>query len=428
MNKTSIFLILLIFLDAVPCKNLVSFTTTTTIATITSDNENELVDAIAILNKNGGTISISTPIIHIKSTCSLTLSGSIKGGIVGNYIAPGVFPVIDFSNCASNDNRGFKISGSSQFIKYLFIQYASKGIWITGPSNYLEFTISRYNSDSGIFLSDNARLNSFHYCFSYRNGNSRDSCENGDGFTQMPDSNENVFHYCFAWDNYGNGWSLYDKEEDKTALTTILNSASWNNGNPEVFSGKYDYGNRWPLDKNLLTIKNIMDEDPNYESNYKNRKFAISPLGPYTKYFLNTWIPKAKLEGGNGFKIGSKIKQRVDYVKRIINNSLAFDNKYIGFLSDDSETRFAAISNCISFKNNINYQMTNRLLGGNSNWSYDPIKSDQFKQNQAMKTPRNKDSATRSIYYKRDEIINYCRQNYIRDKVNFDNVFKTDFY
>jgi len=428
MNKTSIFLILLIFLDAVPCKNLVSFTTTTTIATITSDNENELVDAIAILNKNGGTISISTPIIHIKSTCSLTLSGSIKGGIVGNYIAPGVFPVIDFSNCASNDNRGFKISGSSQFIKYLFIQYASKGIWITGPSNYLEFTISRYNSDSGIFLSDNARLNSFHYCFSYRNGNSRDSCENGDGFTQMPDSNENVFHYCFAWDNYGNGWSLYDKEEDKTALTTILNSASWNNGNPEVFSGKYDYDNRWPLDKNLLTIKNIMDEDPNYESNYKNRKFAISPLGPYTKYFLNTWIPKAKLEGGNGFKIGSKIKQRVDYVKRIINNSLAFDNKYIGFLSDDSETRFAAISNCISFKNNINYQMTNRLLGGNSNWSYDPIKSDQFKQNQAMKTPRNKDSATRSIYYKRDEIINYCRQNYIRDKVNFDNVFKTDFY
>ena len=428
MNKTSIFLILLIFLDAVPCKNLVSFTTTTTIATITSDNENELVDAIAILNKNGGTISISTPIIHIKSTCSLTLSGSIKGGIVGNYIAPGVFPVIDFSNCASNDNRGFKISGSSQFIKYLLIQYASKGIWITGPSNYLEFTISRYNSDSGIFLSDNARLNSFHYCFSYRNGNSRDSCENGDGFTQMPDSNENVFHYCFAWDNYGNGWSLYDKEEDKTALTTILNSASWNNGNPEVFSGKYDYDNRWPLDKNLLTIKNIMDEDPNYESNYKNRKFAISPLGPYTKYFLNTWIPKAKLEGGNGFKIGSKIKQRVDYVKRIINNSLAFDNKYIGFLSDDSETRFAAISNCISFKNNINYQMTNRLLGGNSNWSYDPIKSDQFKQNQAMKTPRNKDSATRSIYYKRDEIINYCRQNYIRDKVNFDNVFKTDFY
>ena len=349
MNKTSIFLILLIFLDAVPCKNLVSFTTTTTIATITSDNENELVDAIAILNKNGGTISISTPIIHIKSTCSLTLSGSIKGGIVGNYIAPGVFPVIDFSNCASNDNRGFKISGSSQFIKYLLIQYASKGIWITGPSNYLEFTISRYNSDSGIFLSDNARLNSFHYCFSYRNGNSRDSCENGDGFTQMPDSNENVFHYCFAWDNYGNGWSLYDKEEDKTALTTILNSASWNNGNPEVFSGKYDYDNRWPLDKNLLTIKNIMDEDPNYESNYKNRKFAISPLGPYTKYFLNTWIPKAKLEGGNGFKIGSKIKQRVDYVKRIINNSLAFDNKYIGFLSDDSETRFAAISNCISF-------------------------------------------------------------------------------
>jgi len=167
MNKTSIFLILLIFLDAVPCKNLVSFTTTTTIATITSDNENELVDAIAILNKNGGTISISTPIIHIKSTCSLTLSGSIKGGIIGISQAGGARPIIDFLNCASNDNRGFKISGSNQFMKQLIIQYANKGIWITGTYNTIEFIISRYNSDSGFLLSDNAESNYFQYCFSY---------------------------------------------------------------------------------------------------------------------------------------------------------------------------------------------------------------------------------------------------------------------
>ena len=425
MNKTSIFLILLIFLDAVPCKNLVSFSTT--IATITSDNENELVDAITKLNKSGGTISIRTPIIHIKSTCSLTLSGSIEGGIFGNYIAPGVFPIIDFSNCANNDNRGFKISGSNQFIKNLFIQYASKGIWITGRRNRLEYTISRYNSDSGVLISDNARSNNFLYCFSYRNGNTRDSCENGDGFTQMPGSNENVFHYCFAWDNYGNGWSFNDKEEDKNAQTTILYSASWNNGNPEVFSGKYDYDNNFPLDKNLLTIKNIMDEDPNYESNYNNRKFAISPLGPYTKYFLNTWLPKAELEGGNGFKFGSKIKQRVDYVKRIFINSLAFDNKCIGFLSDDSETRMAGVSNCIAFKNNINYQMTNSLNGWYNNWSYDPIKLDQFKQSQALKTPRNKDSATRAIYNVRNKIIDYFRNNCIRENINFDGV-ESKFY
>ena len=183
--------------------------------------------------------------------------------------------------CNTNDNRGFVISSSNQFIKYLIIQYASKGIWSTGPRNYFHFVTTRYNSDSGIFLSDNAINNSFHYCFSYRNGNINGSCENCDGFTQKPGSNENVFHYCFAWDNYGNGWSFYDKEEDKSALITVLNSTSWNNGNPEVFSGKYDYDNHRPLDRNLLSIKKIMDEDPNYESNYKNRKFAISPLGPY---------------------------------------------------------------------------------------------------------------------------------------------------
>ena len=234
-----------------------------------------------------------------------------------------------------------------------------------------------------------------------------------------------MFEYCFAWDNYGNGWSIYDKEEDLTPLTRIYNSASWNNGNPEVFSGKYDYDNNWPLDKNLLTIKNIMDEDPNYESNYKNRKFAISPLGPYTKYFLNTWIPKAELEGGYGFIFGSKIKQKLYELQRFFQRVLDFDNKSIGFLSNDSESRWASFDDCIAFNNYINYQITNDVISWNNNYSYDPIKSDQFKPrlSQKIKTPKDKASATSYVHGIRDKIISNCRYIVISDMDHFDIVY-----
>ncbi len=48
MRKIDIALILMIAFDAVPCKNLASLATT--IATITSDNEKSLLDAITKLN------------------------------------------------------------------------------------------------------------------------------------------------------------------------------------------------------------------------------------------------------------------------------------------------------------------------------------------------------------------------------------------
>ena len=69
MNKKifSIFLLLLITIDSIPCKNLISFATDTTIATITSDSEQDLVNAVAKLNKSGGIIYIDTPVINISS-------------------------------------------------------------------------------------------------------------------------------------------------------------------------------------------------------------------------------------------------------------------------------------------------------------------------------------------------------------------------
>ena len=228
----------MICLDAFPCKNLVSFATT--IATITSDNDKELEDAISKLNKSGGIIYIDTPIIHVSSKSPLKiLSGSIEGGIIDKQQPDGSYPVIEFTHAVSTNSR-LEISCSNQFLKYLIIQNSWKGIWLTGSKNTLEHI---YNFDSGFQISDNAISNTLNYCYSYRNINFPNFGANDSGFFLKPDSSQTVFNYCFSFDNSNKWWDVNDKEGDSSVCVSYLHSACWNNDNPDVFTGKYDYDN-----------------------------------------------------------------------------------------------------------------------------------------------------------------------------------------
>lgn len=47
----------------------------------------------------------------------------------------------------------------------------------------------------------------------------------------------------------------YDHKQYFSSNLTFRHSASWNNGNVDAFSGKYDYDNGKTLDKNMLTIQ-----------------------------------------------------------------------------------------------------------------------------------------------------------------------------
>lgn len=320
MRKIAFVLILMIAFDAVPCKNLASFATT--IATITSDNEKALLDAVAKLNKSGGVIYINTPIVRISSTKTINLSGSIAGGIVGQQQSGGTYPVIDFKNARNNGStaRGFTISGSNQYMKYLIIQNSGdNGIWVSGSKNTLDHIITRYNGDSGIQLSDNAVSNTLNYCYSYRNIDVPTFGANADGFAPKLGASKTVFNYCFAWDNSDDGWDSYDKEGDNSATVSYLHSACWNNGNPQVFTGKYDYDNRWALDKNMRTIQYLMSSDKNFESNFNNRRFAISSNAKINGIKYADWMAKAEGEmNGNGFKFGSKTTQKSASVKELL--------------------------------------------------------------------------------------------------------------
>ena len=426
MNKLlSIALILLISFDSISCKNLASFAST--VATITKDDENALLNAVSKLNKSGGTVYINTPIIRVSTKNTIKLSSNVAGGIVGMKQSNGAYPVIDFKNArnAGSTARGFTISGSNQFMKYLIIQNSGdNGIWINGSKNTLDHIITRYNGDTGIQLSDNAVGNTLNYCYSYRNIDVPTYGANADGFAPKLGASNTVFKYCFAWDNSDDGWDSYDKPGDNSATVSYLHSACWNNGNPDVFTGKYDLKNKAPLDKNLRTIQYLMSSDKNFESNYNKGSVNINN-GKIYGMKATDWLAKAQGEmNGNGFKFGSKTTQQSPSVKRTADYSIAFDHKSKGFDNNNSQKCTGYITNCASFNNNINYQLPYTFAKWSNNWSWNPKKVDQNNQKQSLKTPRDKNNATKQVYAVRDKIVANCKANKFSDSVNFDSVIK----
>ena len=429
MNKKlfSIFFAVLLTIDTVSCKNLASFGDAT-ITTITSDSQSDLKSAISKLNSSGGIIYIDTPKITVSYTSTFNLSGEKSGGIIGKKQSDGTYPVIDFQKARDSGatSRGFTISGKNLYMKYLIIQSAGdNGIWVSGSKNVLDHIITRYNNDSGIQLSDNASYNTLNYCYSYRNIDVKTYGANADGFAPKLGASNNVFKYCFAWDNSDDGWDSYDKEGDESAKVEYLHSACWNNGNPDVFTGKYDYDNGKSLDKNLWTIQQLISSDSSFESNYKNKKFNLSK-GKIAGMSANSWLSKAQGEmNGNGFKFGSKTTAQSSSVYRKAVYSVAFDHKSKGFDNNNSQDCTGYIANCASFQNNINYQLPYTFEKWASNWSWSPISDHQKKQTQGLHYPESASQATKAFYAIRDQIINLASSNKFDDSINFDSTIKS---
>ena len=261
MNKKlfTSFLILLICFDTIPCKNLVSMADAT-IATIKSDNEAALLNAVTTLNKNGGVIYINTSIINISSLNTIVLSGTRSGGIVGMKQANGSYPRISFKNARNKGStaRGFTITGSNQYMKFLTIEHAGdNGIWINGSKNTLDHIIARYNNDTGIQLSNNANSNTLNYCYSYRNIDVTTYGGNADGFAPKLGVNNIVFNYCFAWDNSDDGWDSFDHPGDVSASIQYKICGLFNNLWLQI-----QPLNQIIIIKNLVLLKEKLQEWP----------------------------------------------------------------------------------------------------------------------------------------------------------------------
>ena len=431
MKYTSILILSIISLNLFTSKTLgnkiFSFAETDAISTITKDDESALCNAIKTLNKSGGTIYINTPVINMSSKCQIQLSGSSGGGLVGMKQSNGQYPSLNFKK-ARNENiksPGIKITGSNQFVKYLIIEFAgNKGIWITGSKNTVDHVISRYNDASGIQISHGADSNTINYSYCYRNCDVGGHGGGADGFSPKLTAKNTVFNYCYAWDNSDDGWDAFDKEGDVSNSLVINHSACWNNGNVDIFTGKYDYDNGKPLDKNLWTIEQLIESDKDFENNYNNKKFSYSN-GKINGEKAEDWVNSAMTEmNPNGFKFGSAYTPKDQSIIRSCDYCAAFNHRGKGFDNNNSQNCTGYFTNCVSFKNNINYQLPYTFAKWSNNWSWNAIKNEQRNMNEILKTPSNIQSAEKNFYSVRDQIIKTVEENKFPDTINFDNVIK----
>ena len=420
-NSINITLFLIFTLDLFFCnqlgKNLISFTDDDEITTITSDNEDEFMDAIKQLNENGGTIYIDTPVITLRKNNNIQITGELPGGIIGKRQTNGEYPRFIFN--VKRIFAGFNIYGFNKFMEYIIIENVpDNGISIMGDNNILDHIISRYNYGPGFAIYGD--FNTLNYCYSYRNfdeGNYLNYTISSDGFYIFGEVN-NIFNYCFAWDNGNSGFN-YARILNSSELS-FLHSGSWNNGNINVFTGRYDYDNGSPLDKNLWTIKEIMESDPSFVSNYYNKKYNIDDAfigGRNVKEWSAKIIP---LMEGNGFTFGNVNSSQSIDVKRNALYCVAFDHKEGGFIDNYNHKYNAYVTNCASFNNKINYNLPYTFSKWDNNWSWGSKNVDKLNK-VTTKKPSNANTIQNLFYTVRNQIISAVSANMFPDGINFDN-------
>jgi len=427
MKSISVFFLLMIIFNSFSSKfleiNPISFAEDEAIATITTDDESALCEAIQTLNKKGGTIYINTPIINISSKCQITLSGTTEGGIIGVKQSNDEYPRLDFSKARKENpgQPGIKITGANQFVKYLIIEHsAGKGIWITGNKNLIDHVITRYCNASGIQISHGGESNTINHSYAYRNCDVGGFGGGADGFSPKLDAKKTVFNFCYAWDNSDDGWDAFDKEGDVTDYIEINHSACWNNGNVDVFTGKYDYNEGKILDKNMWTVQMMMESDSNFESNYKNKKFSYDNA-KINGISAKEWVTQATSKmNPNGFKFGSAITPQSKDIIRKCDYCVAFDHNGKGFDNNNSQKCTGYFTNCVSFNNRINYSLPYTFAKWDNNWSWSAKKSEQQNTNQTLKKPSNANSSSKNFYSIRDQIIRTVNENKFPDNLTFD--------
>ena len=389
------------------------------IDTIKSDNEAALREAIQKQNEEGGIIYIDTKIINIYLDKPIELKG-ISGDIIGKKQPNGGYPVINFQKVRDNGSFiSLNILGSSKSLKYLIIENSgSHGLKVSGHNNNFDYIITRYNQYAGIYISRTAYSNTFNYCYSYRNCDLKGNGLNGSGFYSYGASN-NVFNNCFSWDNSNNGFSSSSHENFSSSLT-FKHSACWNNGNSDIFSGKYDFDNGKPLDKNMLSIQNIINSDINFETNYKYKNFNIDNAKIDGKS-ADEWLEKTKSRiSGNGFQFGFPTTPSSFDIKRIADKCVAFENKGKGFDNNYSKRYAGYFSNCVSFKNGINYQLPYIFEKWSNNWSWGAIQTEKIDIKETVKQPGNIISSEKSFTSIKNMIIKRVYDNEFPDNINFD--------
>ena len=247
---------------------------------VTVSTYNDLRSAISKVEKAGGG---KVYVKGNKIACDWQIALSKANAnvqIIGVQNADGSYPELNLSDfmakyigkASSDAAAGVRISGSNYTLQNLIIEHApDNGIQIRGKSagnNKVSNCIVRYNNDAGLQVTADAYRNTIEAVYSYRNCDVYTRGGNADGFApKLGAGSGNTFTYCYAWDNSDDGWDSFDKAGDVTPDITYTNCAVWNNGNSDVFTGKYDFDHKKALDENLHLVQLIKAKDGSFASN-----------------------------------------------------------------------------------------------------------------------------------------------------------------
>lgn len=316
----------------------------------------------------------------IQCTESLRLDNkNAKVNIIGVVQTDGTLPSLDFTKyrdsvtSTGESGTGVRISGSGYAFENIIVEKAPDcGIRIKNSSSaasdcFFKNCIFRYNNNSGISMTNGTHDITFIAVDSYRNGDIVNKCgDDADGFSPKLGCGNNIYFYnCRAWENSDDGWDSYESSP-YVGNIYYVECLAWNNGNPNVFTGEYDYKNGFPLDKNLLYVEQILREDPSFETKFNNKQVSSWPRVTITLYGNRTRTYEQLLStnwGGNpnGFKFGSAETPASSY--RYIENCIAFDHVgnahqpvAKGYDQNGGSARFDIV-NGLSFDNDWNYWM-----------------------------------------------------------------------
>ena len=128
---------------------------------------------------------------------------------------------------------------------------------------------------------------------------------------------------------------------------------------------------------------------------------------------------------GNGFTFGNQNSSQSIDVKRNSLYNVAFDHKAGGFVDNYNHKYNAYVTDCVSFNNNINYRLPYTFSKWTNNWSWGSNNKDQLNGGVTTKVPNNGNTAQRSFYSTRDQIIKAVTANIFPDGVNFDRVISS---
>ena len=429
---SSINILFIIIFSIFPCKSLnnssLSDEKEKEIVTIKSDDEEAIKEATFYLWKLGGYIYIDTPVITLTQG-SLSITGTLEGGIIGIKQPNGEYPRLNFKKQRDASTfiytSGIDVVGSNKKIQNIIVEYAGTfGIFINGQKNTIDHVITRYNGKSGIYISQGSYSINFNYCYSYRNFLLPKNTRIADGFSIEFGAFDITFKNCFAWDNSHNGFGYhYTNGKSMEGGLSYHQSGSWNNGNMDVFSGKYDFDNGKEFDKKLWTVQEILKSDTNFEKNYKNEIFNLKNAkinNISAEVFL---IDYFKEDYGNGFTFGNEKNEKDSNNRRTVEYCVSFDHKSKGYNNNKSQNFTGSFTNNVGFNNYINYELPYSFSKWNNVWGWNSNAKDKLDPELNVKIPKDMKSAQKNFYSVRDKIIDVVNANKFPN-INFNNVIR----